>query len=135
MPVYERTSYSDLLVEAEFLASQAITQAFNQDAGLMAIEVFVMGTRNGDVVPFLSAVVSRAQWQADPQIDRWADYHAAYALLQRHDGNQAGSASQPASRLSRSTDLTFAEVVEIDTAVDEGRLSGELAQRYLDQLD
>jgi hypothetical protein len=95
MPVYGQVGFPDLTVQAESLASQAIDQAFKGKADLSSVQVVLLGDRNGDIIPILTATVSRTQWQANPQVSAWSKYYSAsYAFLQRSQEVLAALPSQ-----------------------------------------
>jgi hypothetical protein len=130
--LYGSTQQQDLITQAESLVNFEITQQFSQKPDLTDLEITVLSHRNGDVVPILSTRVSRGQWQQTPQVSTWTQYYAFYPLFARHDQPQSGapviaSASYPITNELSST-------LAVDTAYDEGRLSGAEAQRFLDEL-
>ncbi len=134
LPIYSRTSSDHLLTQAESMAEQEINQYFNSDPGLAEIEVVVLGNRNGDVIPILTATVSRTQWQENPQVSAWSKYYTAYTLLRRHDRQPPTQvAATPAHRstavVSRSISIQF------DRQFDAGRLNGRTVQAYADLVD
>lgn len=134
MPLYNRTSSDDLISQAESMAEQEINQYFNADPELTGIEVVVLGSRNGDVIPILTTTVSRSQWQENPQVSAWSKYYTAYALLRRHDRQPptqvaAAPSRRSASVASRSLSIRF------DRQFDSGRLSGQTVQAYADLVD
>jgi hypothetical protein len=137
IPVYapiSYTSYDDLVAQAESLASDVIARQFSQSTDLSVIKVVVLGSRNSDIVPILSTTVSRTQWQEKPQVSAWTQYYPSYALLQRHEALEtevvALSPAKPAAIASNPN-----RAAAIDRAFDEGRLTGVVAQEYLNNLD
>lgn len=74
-------SYKALTQQAESLAEKLIKQAFAQNPQLTEVAVSIIGERNGQEVPLLTAKVSRANWQANPQIQAWTQYFSASAVL------------------------------------------------------
>lgn len=140
IPIYGRVQPSDLAVQAEALAEREINHQFSQDVGISEIEVVIVGDRNGEIVPILTAAVSRTQWEEIPQVNAWAQYYiSSYALLLRHeeqerDNSQETVAGLPPGSIASRGGQTPAGT--IDRAYDEGRLTGEAIQReYLDDLD
>ena len=126
-----QVTHSHLIAEAEVLVSNAISYQFSQDSGLSSVQVSVLGHRNGEVIPILTTVVSREQWHVDPRVNVWTRYHHAYALFRRHDEERtiALVPSRPSgSRNTVSQDW-------FDETYDLGRLTGELAQDQLSNLD
>jgi hypothetical protein len=69
----EAKPYQTLVQEAEGLARQLIQQAL-QDGQVETIVVRIVGDRFGEVAPLLTIRVSRAEWQAQPNIQQWARY-------------------------------------------------------------
>ncbi|NER00918.1 MAG: hypothetical protein F6K30_30215 [Cyanothece sp. SIO2G6] len=134
MPLYGYVASTDLLEDAESLIAEEMARLLAQGASSEAVEIMVLGDRNGELVPILMTVVSPAQWQQDPQVSRWSQYYDSYALLGRYD--QGVVAIAPRSFSGSQPSAPFqAPVRQIEAAADTGRLSGELAQEYLDELD
>lgn len=132
IPVDGQVPYHDLMNQAEFLSTNAISREFSRDNSLMAVEIVVLGNRLGEIIPILSTTVSRNQWQENPQASAWSQYYnASYALFQRHDLGVNATIAQAPSR----SDISNISAVQIDRALDERRLTGEQAQQYLDDLD
>ncbi len=124
--------YHDLISQAEFLSANAISREFSRDNSLVTVEVVVLGNRLGEIIPILSTTVSRNQWQEAPQASAWSQYYnASYALFQRHDVGANATIAQVPSR----SNISNISAIQIDRALDEGRLTGEQAQQYLDDLD
>jgi hypothetical protein len=133
LPVYGQTVPGSLTAQAELLVSSAIERQFKQNPGLSTIQVVVTGDRNGEIIPILTTTASRAQWQANPQVKAWTKYYSAsYALLQRHEQKAEVAASPPASTIASSS---LNDAAQIDEAFDSGTLTGQAAQKYLNDLD
>lgn len=134
MPIYDRTSSDDLIGRAESMASQEINHHFDSDSSLAEIEVVVLGSRNGDVIPVLTTTVSRTQWQENPQVSAWTKYYSAYALIRRHDRQQP---TQVATRPSRRSTAVASRGVstQFDRQFDAGQLTGRTVQTYADLVD
>lgn len=134
MPIYNRTSSDDLLSRAESMVRQEISQHFSSNPGSTEVEVIVLGSRNGDVIPVLATTVSRAQWQENPQVRAWSKYYSAYALIQRHDQQQPTQVA--ASPARRSTIVASrATATQFDLQLDAGQLNGRTVQAYADLVD
>ncbi|MEO0986304.1 MAG: hypothetical protein AAFY20_12230 [Cyanobacteria bacterium J06639_14] len=135
MPVYSQVTHGDLIIQAEGLVEAAINRQFGQVSELLKVEVVVLGNRNGEMVPILTTVVSRNQWQENPQVNAWTQYYSnSYALLQRHEERPGGEERVAAIPQVSSVNRTSSS--SIDRAYDEGRLTGREIQRgYLDDLD
>lgn len=133
IPVYGQAVPGSLTAQAELLVSSAIERQFKQNPGLSTIQVVVTGDRNGEIIPILTTTASRAQWQAKPQVKAWTKYYSAsYALLQRHEQKTEIAAAPPAQSVAM---RTLEDAAQIDAAFDSGRLTGQAAQRYLNDLD
>ena len=133
IPVYGQAVPGSLTAQAELLVSSAIERQFKQNPGLSTIQVVVTGDRNGEIIPILTTTASRAQWQAKPQVKAWTKYYSSsYALLQRHE-QKAEIAAAPPARPVAMRNLQAA--AQIDAAFDAGRLTGQAAQKYLNNLD
>lgn len=135
MPVYGQVDHRNLVRQAESLLAEAINRQFSQNASLSTLQVEVMGDRNGEIIPVLTVTVSRAQWQANPQVSAWSRYYnASYALLQRHEAAETVAVA-PVGSAGRTADPEIQDRFWIDEAFDSGRLTGATAQDYLSDLD
>ena len=74
-------SYQALIEQAESWAGKLIDQAFTQNSSLTEVAVSIIGDRNGQYVPLLTAKVSRANWQKNPQTRSWTQYYSSSAVL------------------------------------------------------
>ena len=74
-------SYQALIEQAEAWAGKLIEQAFTQNSSLTEVAVSIIGDRNGQYVPLLTAKVSRANWQKNPQTLSWTQYYSSSAVL------------------------------------------------------
>ena len=74
-------SYQALIEQAESWAGKLIGQEFTQNSSLTEVTVSIIGERNGQEVPLLTAKVSRANWQENPQTRSWTQYHSSSAVL------------------------------------------------------
>jgi hypothetical protein len=155
-------STTDLISQAESLVRRSINENFLQDPNLSSIQVMVMASRNGEVVPILTTTVSRSEWQQTPQVNAWTTYYgAAIALLRRRETTQveiavasssgrstaASSSERSATRPSiersavrNSSNIgssgsqgSFSSQIERD--FDEGRLGGVTIQQVLSDID
>ncbi len=134
MPVYSRTSSDDLFGQAESMVSQEINRYFDSNPDLAEIEVVVLGSRNGDIVPILTTTVSRTQWQENSQVSAWTKYYRAHALIRRHDTSQPTQVATSPSR--RSTAVASRGIsAQFDRQFDSGRLDGRTTQSYVDFVD
>ncbi|XHX78285.1 MAG: hypothetical protein RBJ76_28305 [Stenomitos frigidus ULC029] len=133
IPVYGQTAASNLTTQAELLVDSAIKRQFQQNPSLSTIEVVVVSDRHGEIIPILTTTASRTQWQANPQVKAWTKYYgASYALLQRHEQKAEIAAAPPARSVAM---RTLEDAAQIDQAFDSGRLTGQAAQKYLNDLD
>jgi hypothetical protein len=133
MPIYSRTSSDDLISQAESMVSQEINHYFDTNSDLAEIEVVVLGSRNGDIVPILTTTVSRTQWQENSQVNAWTKYYSAHALIRRHDVPQP---TRVATSPRRSTAVASQGIsAQFDRQFDSGRLDGRTVQAYADLVD
>ena len=100
-------SYKALTQQAESLAEKLIEQAFAQKPQLIEVAVSIIGERNGQEVPLLATKVSRANWQANPQIQAWTQYFSASAVLLGFNQVQP---PKNAARASQNSDFMNKEV-------------------------
>ncbi|MEM9265513.1 MAG: hypothetical protein AAGA46_08310 [Cyanobacteria bacterium P01_F01_bin.13] len=133
MPIYSRVSSDELVIRAESMVSQEINRYFEANPGLTGIEVVVLGSRSGDVIPVLATTVSRAQWQENPQVSAWTKYYSAYALIRRHDRQSTHVATASSRRSMAAASGSIA--VQFDQRFDAGQLSGRTVQAYADLVD
>ena len=73
-------SYQALIEQASW-AGKLIEQEFTQNSSLTEVAVSIIGERNGQYVPLLTAKVSRANWQENPQTRSWTQYYSSSAVL------------------------------------------------------
>ncbi len=138
IPVYGQTfSTGSVLSEAESLAGDTISRQFSQDDTLTTVQVLVMASRNGEILPILETIVSRDQWQERADVRSWSSYfQASYALLSRNDDQQAtGIVSTGLNQSMASQSNRTLWTAQIDAAIDSGRLSGAQIQGVLDEVD
>lgn len=133
IPTQGQVPHSNLMTQAEQLVAREIVRQFTQNTEIDTLQISVLGHRNGEVIPLMTTVVSREQWQQIPQVSAWSRYHNAYALLQRHDQERVVAISP-----ARPTGVSLGsaqETSQLDQAFDSGRLSGSSAQGSLSDLD
>ena len=136
IPIYGQVDQRSLIREADSLASQSISERFRQNPSLNMLEMTILGERNGEVIPIFSVLVSRDQWQENPQASAWAEYSSAsYALLRRHEEATVVASSPSRNAAPVGQARSFAAASEVQSAYDQGRLSGVEAQFYSDELD
>jgi hypothetical protein len=134
MPVYGEVVHSELAAQAESLIRDALNRQFSQRSNLSTVQVDVVGDRHGELIPLLTVTVSRAQWQANPQVSAWGRYYSAsYTLLQRYESDTAVAIAL--ARAATSMDASVQDRFRIDEAFDSGHLTGPAAQDYLSYLD
>lgn len=127
------TAYDDLRLQAEAAARDRVNQYFQQHPDRAAVEVVVLGERNGNLVPILTATVSRAEWRPQAPVQEWARVFAAQTFLEPRRG--AGRAPAVAQATAPTTNLSPETIASLDRAFDAGTLSPAMAQQYLSYLD
>ncbi|NJL88163.1 MAG: hypothetical protein HC886_22880 [Leptolyngbyaceae cyanobacterium SM1_1_3] len=136
LPVSAQITDSALIEQAELLVGREVSRQFSQNSALSEVQVVVVGSRYGEVVPILSTAVSRTQWQQTPQVSAWTQYYSAsYALLQRHGEEAIAAAPVRGNATNRPFQLAQVNQAAIDAAYDENRLTTAEAQAYLSNLD
>lgn len=132
-----RSGHDDLVKQAERLAEAEIISRFDSDAGLTEVQIVVLGHRDGEVIPILSANVSRQQWQDSRRVDDWVQYYSSsYALLYRFEDDSDESDNQGTQLPIRSR-VTISDdpVIQVEDAYEEGRLTRDEYQNLIDALD
>jgi hypothetical protein len=132
LSLYGPTEQQSIISQAESLVIHEITRQFSSRTDLNELEITVLSHRNGDMVPILATTVSRSQWQQTPQVSAWTQYYSFYSLFARHD--QPLVEETVVASVSYPVTNDWSDMLAIDTAYDEGRLSGADAQRFLDEL-
>jgi hypothetical protein len=128
--------HQSFLRDAETMAAQAIERELRQNSALDSLEVTVLGERHGEIMPIFSVSVSRDQWQSSPLISAWAEYYSAsYALLRRHQDVQTVANAATATAAPATGRRAFISEAAVQRAYDSGRLSGQEAQTFVDDLD
>lgn len=74
-------SYQAVMQQAGSLAQKLIEQEFTQNSQTQEVEVVIVGERNGQEVPLLSAKVSHSNWRENPRIQSWTQYFSDSAVL------------------------------------------------------
>jgi hypothetical protein len=67
-------NFREIVQRSEFLANDAVTQAFSQNTQITNISIAIFAERFGQLVPILSADLARRQWLTNPQVEAWARY-------------------------------------------------------------
>lgn len=76
-------SFDALVRRAEIIARAGVQRSFDADVLAGEAIVTVVAENQGITVPLLTVEVSRAQWQAYPDVEYWARYYeTAKALLE-----------------------------------------------------
>lgn len=75
LSVDDTQEFNDLIRQVESAVQAAIEQTFSTRSSVTEVSVQVIGDRNGEQVPVLTANVSRADWQRVPRIQAWAQYY------------------------------------------------------------
>lgn len=84
VPISEQASYYEIMSQSEALVAEVINQRFSQSSTLSFVQVAVVGSRHGEILPLMTTAVSRSQWQSDPRVVRWTDYNSvSQSLLTR----------------------------------------------------
>lgn len=137
IPIYTLTRPRDLLDQAERLAQDTIARQFQQQPNLDRVRLVVLGNRHGNVVPILTVVVTRSQWQRRPRLDAWAQYYASGTLLQRPDRgfDEPWLAARPIDPAASGASAVEPRRIALDRAVDEGQLTRSQAQKQLSDID
>lgn len=149
-------SFSELLAQAEALASTEIYQQFQNDPNLTEVQVLVLGERSGQIVSILSSQVTRETWENTTDIRPWTRYLTSASVLlgytpsqvaRRQGPNNGGSSISSNSRglrpqaIARGTtsisndELGLYPREEIGDAMINGEISVNEYWDLLDTLD
>ena len=134
-----------VLRQAESLVSATLDQRFSQDTTLSALEVVILGNQNGQILPMMTTTVSREQWDANPQVELWTAYSSSFSALfypsrppevvvARPPQPQAARRPQT-PRQSTARRLPERSVIQIERAYDQGQLSRQQLNDFVDLLD
>lgn len=126
-------AYDDLRRQAEAVARDRVNQYFQQHPDRATVEIVVLGERNGNLVPILTATVERAEWRPQAPVQEWARLFAAHTFLEPRRG--AGQSPAVPQGAASTTQLPPDTIASLDRAFDTGSLSPAMAQRYLSYLD
>ena len=72
LEAFRYATYQDLMQQAMQETAAVITTAFSDNLTLNGVTVHVLATHNGATLPLLRTQVSRADWQARPEVEFWA---------------------------------------------------------------
>ncbi len=67
-------SYQSLLRRAEAMARAAAQRSFDKDILVTDVSIIVSVQNQGSIVPVMALEVTRPQWRAKPDPQRWATY-------------------------------------------------------------
>jgi len=81
LKVESNQSFTDLMQQAESLATSALEQGFAENPSIAEISISILAERNGQEAPLLFSKVSRPDWQRQPKIRQWTKYFASSATL------------------------------------------------------
>lgn len=74
-------NYSRLLEQAVAVGNSAIATTFATHPAADPIELTILLSRNGQILPILMAEVSRTDWQQQPDVQNWARYSNSVRIL------------------------------------------------------
>lgn len=143
LPLSADANAQKVLLQAESMVSATLDQRFSQDSALSTLEVVILGNQNGQILPMLTTTVSREQWVTNPQVELWSTYSNSFAaLFYPSRPPQVIAARPPQPQVARrpqtprpSVRLPERFVVQIEQSYDEGRLSRQQLNQYVDLLD
>lgn len=74
-------TYEALVKRAEIMAKAAVEKAFTTDRQQETVVISISGQNQGAIAPILRLQVSRAQWQNQPEPQRWATFYPSSKML------------------------------------------------------
>lgn len=96
----QNQNFQTLLQQAEVASKKSIEKTFVENPNLMEVSLTVSAEHNGAIVPLLSTIVSRANWQQKPTIQAWSQYFTASEVLLRFRTTQATTATAPVTNFN-----------------------------------
>jgi hypothetical protein len=87
-------SFETLIQQAEAIAQTTATQAFS-DPNTTEITLNITGEQSGQIAPILLLNVSRAEWQRQQNVQRWAKYPGGAKQLLGFNRSNAGRTATP----------------------------------------
>lgn len=134
VPIPEQTSYYEIMSQSEALVAEVINQRFSQSSTLSFVQIAVVGSRHGEILPLMTTTVSRSQWQSDPRVVRWTDYNSvSQSLLTRPtvSSSESSAVQPPAGTVTANPDPR----VLLEEAFNDGLVNQEEYEILLDTLD
>jgi hypothetical protein len=74
-------SYSRLMQQAQQVTTHLIQRAFNENPNWSVVNVHILGSHRGNVLPLMVTQVSRSDWQTRPDVDYWGQSTGLFARL------------------------------------------------------
>ncbi|HEY9810610.1 MAG TPA: hypothetical protein V6D13_14875 [Halomicronema sp.] len=81
VPVQSGETYEAFVRRAEMMAKAAVEKAFSADRQQETVVISISGQNQGAIAPILRLQVSRAQWQNQPEPQRWATFYPSSKML------------------------------------------------------
>lgn len=75
------SEFGQLIDESEARLRQRITQTFLANPTIQQLQVQIVASRGGAIVPIMRANVSRSDWQKSDRIDAWTQYFSSTEFL------------------------------------------------------
>lgn len=132
VPIPEQVSYDEVMNQSEELVTEIINQRFGQNSALSFVQIAIVGSRHGEILPLMKTAVSRSQWQSDPRVVRWTDYNSvSQSLLTRPASRESDVVQPPPGTITANPDPRDL----LEDAFNDGLINQEEYETLLDTLD
>lgn len=75
------SEFGQLIDESEARLGQKIRQAFSADPTIQQLQITIMASRGGAIVPLMTTTMSRSDWQRTNRFDAWTQYFSNAEVL------------------------------------------------------
>jgi|GEM_PF-656077 len=95
-------TFDSLMLQAKQIIERTATQVFTENPTVTQAYLEVLGDRNGQVVPLLTANLLRSNWQKKTGIQPWLKYFGSAEVLLGYAGSQPtlGAQASPPTRIT-----------------------------------
>ena len=80
IPFSQNQTLDALMGQASATAQGLINRGFAANPAATAVQVTILNSRNGNIVPLMMVRVGRAEWQSNPRVEQWSQYLGTIAM-------------------------------------------------------